>query len=79
MPVIGFLGAATLSAQASYVDAFRHGVAAAVVLGDRTVAVELRSLAGLSTMARHCACKRLYASIIAGVTRTTSAIPLHSA
>jgi len=33
MPVIGFFDTATLSAQASYVDAFRHGVAAAGRVG----------------------------------------------
>ena len=46
MPVIGFLGAATMSAYARYVDAFGHGLAAAGRVEGQDVAVEFRWLDG---------------------------------
>jgi putative tryptophan/tyrosine transport system substrate-binding protein len=46
MPVIGFLGAGTVSAYASYVDAFRRGLTAAGSVEGHDVAVEFRWLDG---------------------------------
>jgi ABC-type uncharacterized transport system substrate-binding protein len=44
LPVIGFLGAATMSAYASYVDAFRRGLAATGSVEGQDLAIEFRWL-----------------------------------